>query len=220
MRIEIAVKIAIVGREDIGWSSRDANVLRRVGVARAGIDADAGKDFYVVTVHEMDAASGSTADKLGKVLGVNSEASAAGLERLVHVILKFLPLEPDLGARKQVNAAHVVPVTVSDDDVGDIFGLDAGLRDGFIRGQVILHGEKFEPLCAVEAAVHQDCASTSAHQPEDHGDVELFVLGRAHDQGGHGKLREHGVTNGFDGVFRRGIRRGLGIGVRRKNEGK
>src|SRR5260370_33992444 len=41
MRIEIAVKIAVVGREDIGWSSRDSNVLRRVGVARAGIDADA-----------------------------------------------------------------------------------------------------------------------------------------------------------------------------------
>src|SRR5437879_12461154 len=102
--------------EDIGWSSRDANVLRRVGVARAGIDADAGEDFDIVAIHQVHAASGSTADKLGKVLGVNSEASAAGLERLVHVILKFLPLEPDVGARKKVNAAHVVPVTVGDDD--------------------------------------------------------------------------------------------------------
>src|SRR5713226_4011305 len=82
MRIEIAVKIAVVGREDIGLSSRDANVLRRVGVARAGIDADAGEDFDVVAVHQMHAASGGNADKLGKVLGVNSEASAAGLERI------------------------------------------------------------------------------------------------------------------------------------------
>src|SRR2546427_4331765 len=142
MRIEIAVKIAIVGREDIGWSSRDANVLRRVGVARAGIDADAGKDFDVVAIHQVHAASRGNADKLGKVFGVNPEASAARPECLVHVILKFLPLEPDVGARKQVNAAHVVPVTVSDDDVGDVFGLDAGLRDGFIRGQVILRSEE------------------------------------------------------------------------------
>src|SRR5712664_4210735 len=104
MRIEIAVKIAVVGREDIGWSSRDANVLRRISVARAGIDADAGEDFDIVAIHQVHAASGSNADKLGKVLGVNSEASPAGLERLVHVILKFLPLEPDVGARKQLNA--------------------------------------------------------------------------------------------------------------------
>src|SRR5437879_10430119 len=55
--------------EDIGWSSRDANVLRRVGVARAGIDADAGEDFDIVAIHQVHAASGSNADKLGKVLG-------------------------------------------------------------------------------------------------------------------------------------------------------
>src|SRR5260370_1023595 len=67
MRIEIAVKIAVVGREDIDWSSRDANVLGRVGVARPGIEADAGEDCDVVAIHQVHAASRGNGGKGGRV---------------------------------------------------------------------------------------------------------------------------------------------------------
>ncbi len=58
VRRKIQIEIAIVGGEDERRISFDAEILRSVGVARAGVGANAGEDFDVVAVDQMDAAFG------------------------------------------------------------------------------------------------------------------------------------------------------------------
>ena len=75
----------------------------------------------------------------------------------------------------------MVPVGVTDDDVSDLCRLHSGQFDGFVGTQIVLHGELFEMGIAMEAAVEQDGVAAAPNQPDDHGEVDLLVLGAADD---------------------------------------
>ena len=53
---KIEIEIAIVGSENERRISLDAEILRGVGVAGAGVGANAGEDFDIVAIHQADAA--------------------------------------------------------------------------------------------------------------------------------------------------------------------
>jgi len=57
---------------------------------------------------------------------------AAGLPGIAGVVAKFILLDPDGCVREEVDAAHVIPVGVADDDVGDLVGLDPGEFHGVV----------------------------------------------------------------------------------------
>ena len=50
------------------------------------------------------------------------------------VVFQLIFLQPDAGLGKQVHAVGVVPVHVGDDEVGDVFGLQAGSAYGVFGG--------------------------------------------------------------------------------------
>ena len=62
---------------------------------------------------------------------------SARLPGVSGVIGELLLLDPNGGFREEVDAAHVVPMGMADDDVGHVFGLDAGELHGFVRAQVV-----------------------------------------------------------------------------------
>src|SRR5215475_14230569 len=101
-------------------------------MTRSGISVNPRKYFDIVAVDEMQAALGIQLHELAHILRVDAAMMAAGLPRISRVISELLLLNPDRCFREKVNAAHVVPMSVADDDVGDLFGLDAGQLHSFV----------------------------------------------------------------------------------------
>jgi hypothetical protein len=207
---EIAVEIAVVRGENEGRIALDADVLRGERVAGAGVGADAGEDLHVVAVDEAQAAFGVALHEGLDVFGVDASVLSARLPGVAGVIGELLLLDPDRRLREEVDPAHVIPMGVADDDVGDVFGLDAGELHGFVGAQVVGGRKLLEPGLTVKAGVEQDVAASAADQPDDHSDVDLLVLRRAHHQGRRWKARDRSVANGFNGVI--GLPGGCGPG--------
>ncbi len=111
---EVAVEIAVVGSEDEGAIAVDADVLRRPGVARSGIDADAGKDLDVVAVDEAQAPFGIALDEGLHIVGIDASVPPAGLPGVSGVIGELLFLDPDRRLRKEVDAGEIA---ISPDDI-------------------------------------------------------------------------------------------------------
>jgi len=116
------------------------------------------------------------------------------------VVVKLVFLNPHCGLGKQIDAAHVIPMRVADDDVGDVAGLHAGEFDQFTWLKKIPHRKFLEPFLAVKTAVEQDVVSPTANQPDDHGDIDLLILRSAHHQAGDGKSGDGGVAQGLNGI--------------------
>src|SRR5215472_777173 len=104
----------------------------------------------------MQAPLGIELDQLLHVFGVDSPVVAGGLPGVAGVIPVFLFLDPDHGLRKKIDAADVVPMGVADDDVGDLFGLDARKLYGLIRAKVFRGRKILEKSVAMIAAVKKD----------------------------------------------------------------
>src|ERR1700728_191195 len=125
-------------------------------MARAGVSANSRKDFDVVAIDQMKAALGVELDQLLHVFGVDAAVIAAGLPRVDGVVAILIPLNPDGGFRKQIDAAHVVPVCVADDNVANRIGRNARGFDSLVGAEVILHRKFFKKRVAMKSAIKED----------------------------------------------------------------
>src|SRR5579863_7011017 len=100
------------------------------------------------------------------VVRLDSSVISAGLPRVTRVIMELLLLDPDCRLRKQIDAAHVIPMRMAHHDVGDFFRLHAGEFRSFVRAQIILDRPEFEPSLAMETAVEEDVVAATANQPD------------------------------------------------------
>src|SRR5262249_1892755 len=131
---------------------------------------------------------------------VDASVLSAGLPRVAGVVGELLLLDPHGRLRKEVDAAHVVPVRVADHDVGHVFGLDARRLHGFVRAQVVVGRKLLQPVLAVKSAVEEDVAAAAADQPHDHRDVDLLVLRSTHDKTRDREVLDRPVTDRLDRV--------------------
>src|SRR5262249_39403088 len=182
--LQVAVEIVVVGSQHKSRLALDQQVLRRIGVMPARICTDSGKQFNVVALHQAQAPLGIQAYKILRVVRVDAAMVTAGLPRRSGVIAKLLLLNPDDGLGKKIDASHVVPVGVTNDNVGDFFRLHARKLHGFVRAQEILDGKFLEPPLAMKAAVEQNVVPAAANQPHGKNDVDLFVHGSSYHQVG------------------------------------
>lgn len=118
---EIAIEIAIVGGKDEGRIAFDAQILRGISVTTASIGANAGEDLDVVAMHETEPTLSVELDELLNIFGVDAAVIAAWLPSLAGVIAKLLALNPNCGLWKKIDATHVIPVRVADDDIRNVF---------------------------------------------------------------------------------------------------
>ena len=88
----------------------DSQILRCVCVTRSGIGANARKDFNVVAVDQVDSSFGIQLDQCGNIFRIDAAVIAARLPRVHCVVAILVFLDPDRRFRKQVDAAHVVPM--------------------------------------------------------------------------------------------------------------
>src|SRR5207248_7131637 len=116
------------------------------------------------------------------------------LPRVVPVLI-LLDVDPRLG--KQVAAAHVIPVRVRDDHLGDVGRLDAEAAHRLGGFGEIPRLPFLEELLPMEPRIEEDDVPAAAHHPDEHGDVELAILVRAAHQRRDGELRKDGI---FDRV--------------------
>src|SRR5215468_7872877 len=131
-------------------------------MTRSGVSVNPRKYFDVVAVDEMQAALGIQLHELAHILWINAAMMAAGLPRVSRVISELLLLNPDRCFWEKINTAHVVPMGVADDDVGDLFGLDAGQLHCFVGSNVVCRWKRFEESIVVKAAVKEDVAAAAA----------------------------------------------------------
>ena len=68
---------------------------------------------------------------------VDPAVMAAGLPGLAGVIVQFIPLNPDPGFGKQVDATEVIPVGMANHDVRDSSGCSPREFDGFVGANVV-----------------------------------------------------------------------------------
>src|SRR5271154_2609198 len=97
----------------------------------------------------------------------------------------------------------MVPVRVADDDVGDGVRLYSRKLHGFIWPEIVLHGEIFQKSVAMIAAIEKNVMAATADEPNDHGDVDFFVLGAAYHHLGQRKTRSGSIEDRLDGIFGR-----------------
>jgi len=95
-------------------------------VAPASVSADAGKNLDVIADDKPDATFGIQSDKGLNIFRIDAAMIAASLPGLAGVIAELFLLNPYDGVGKQIDAAHMVPMRVTHDDVGDLLGLDTG----------------------------------------------------------------------------------------------
>src|SRR5215468_6403689 len=127
---------------------------------RSGVSVNPRKYFDVVAVDQVQAALGIQLHELAHILGINAAMMTAGLPRVSRVISELLLLNPNRCFREEVNAAHVVPMGVADDDVGDLFGLETGQLHRFIGANVLCRRKVLEESIPMIAAVKEDVAAT------------------------------------------------------------
>src|SRR5215471_11776172 len=130
-------------------------------MTRPGVSVNPRKYFDVVAVDEMQAALGIQLHELPHILGVDAAMMTARLPRVSRVISELLLLNPDRCFWEKVNAAHVVPMGVADDDVGDLLRLDAGQLHCFVGANVVCRWKRFEESIVVKAAVKEDVAAAA-----------------------------------------------------------
>src|SRR5271169_37975 len=131
---------------------------------------------------------------------------AHSLPGLSGVITELLFLNPDDGPRKEIDAAQVVPMRVTHDDVGDFIGLDAGQFYGFVWANVIEDSPLLEPARSVKATIEQNVVPGAADQPHHVYRVDFFVLRPTYDEIRNGISRRVGIANRIDRVIRSGGR--------------
>ena len=106
-------------------------------MAAAGIGANPRKEFDVIAVHEAQPPCGVEPDEFLDVFRVDAAVIAAGLPSVARVIAKLLLLNPDCGFGKKIDATHVIPVGMADDDVRDVFRLNPSEFYGFVGANVV-----------------------------------------------------------------------------------
>ena len=87
---------------------------------------------------------------------------AAWLPRFHGVVAIFFLLNPYICFREKIDAAHVVPMSVTDDDVRYFLGLHAGQLYGFVGAEVAGRWEIFEESIAMVAAVEKNGVASAA----------------------------------------------------------
>src|SRR5687767_3684756 len=75
--IDVAEEVSVVGREHKGLRAIDADVLRREGVARSRVCANARYDLAVITRDQAKLAARVLAQELLQVVGVDPAAPAS-----------------------------------------------------------------------------------------------------------------------------------------------
>ena len=118
------------------------------------------------------------------------------------VVAELFLLNPDGRASKQVDAAQVIPMGMTDDHVGDFFGLNSGEAHGLVGAQVVHDRPEFKPAVAVKSGVEQDIAAAASDQPDSVDAVDFFVFGGAHHHVRYGIPGRIGEADGLDGIFR------------------
>src|SRR5580700_6867020 len=131
-------------------------------MAASRIGANARKQLDVIAIHEAEPSFGIKLHKLLDVFRVDPSVIATGLPSVAGVIAKLLLLNPDCGFGKKVDATHVIPVGMADDDVRDFFRLNASEFHGFVRANVFGGREFFEKRISVVAAVEKNVAAYTA----------------------------------------------------------
>lgn len=116
----------------------------------------------VIAIHQAEPSPGIKLHEFLSIFRVDPSVIAAGLPSVSRVIAKLLFLNPDCGFRKKVNATHVIPVAMADDDVRDVCRLNAGEFHGFVGTNVFGGREFFEKSIAVVAAVEKNVAASTA----------------------------------------------------------
>lgn len=172
----------------------------------AGIGTNTGKEFNIISVHKPKPSFRVEFNEFLDILRVDPTVIAAGLPSVASVVAKLLFLNPYGRLGKKVDAAHVIPMGMADDDVSDFFGLNSRKSYGFIRANVVGGGEFFEEGIAVVAAVEKNVVASAADQPDHHRNFD-FLAGIAHHKVGEIVLGG-GIANRPDGILRRGGRVG------------
>jgi hypothetical protein len=175
-------------------------------VVPSRVSADSRNNFEIVAGDEVEFAGSVAANELEHIFGIDAAVLPAArvaayggrLPGRAGVICKFVALNPDCSVGEEIYSAHVVPVRVADDDVGDGRGCDADCFQAFIGREKIRHAEFLDPVLAMHAGVEEDRASAATDEPEDHGDVERLIFGSAHDESIERELRDGGVADGVD----------------------
>lgn len=152
-------------------------------MATADIGANAGKQLNVVAVNELKPSFGVEFNEFLDILRVDPAVITAGLPGIAGIVAKLLFLNPDCGFRKKVDATHVVPMRMTNDDVGDFFRLNSRKFYGFIGANVVGRGKFIEESIAVVPAVEENVVSPAADQPDHHRNFD-FLVGIAHHEVG------------------------------------
>ncbi len=167
-------------------------------MAGAGEDADPGHDLDIVAIHQTHRVPRVAADQLQQVVRVGSTAAAPVLPGGTGVVGELGPLDPDRRLREKVDPAHVIPVGVADDQVGDVLRFDARQPHRLVRREEIGYGEALEPDRPMKPGVEEDDAAAALDEPEDHGDVGLLLLRRTPHENRDREVANRGVADGLD----------------------
>jgi hypothetical protein len=176
VRFQIAVQISIVGRQHEARRAFDQQVLRGIGVAPADVSADAGKNLHVIATDKTHSTFRIQTNKRLNVVRIDAAMLAACLPGLAGVITKLFFLNPDDGLGKQIDAAHVIPMGMTHDDVSDFLGLNTGQFHGFVGTNIIQDGPFLKPAWAVKSAVEKNIVPSAADQLHRIDGVELLVF--------------------------------------------
>lgn len=118
------------------------------------------------------------------------------------VVAELVLLNPDGRASKQVDAAQVIPMGMTDDHVGDFFGLNPREAHGLVGAQVVCDRPEFKPAVAMKSGVEQDIAAAASDQPDGVDVVDFFVFGGAHHHLRYRISGRIGEADGLDGILR------------------
>ncbi len=165
----------------------DANVCRPPVYTRIP-----GQDFPIVAISEHEPAVGGNPRDHRGILRI--DRAVPDFAAWTHVVVVLLTLQPELRAREQIRAVQMIPVDVSDDDVGDLIGLDPepGLQ-GVAGPHVVDRLPLRHELVAIEPRIDEDDALGRSQDPDHHRDVEPARGIRVGDERRHtkgGKCRE------------------------------